>query len=757
MASPSDVTPVIFPPAGLIDPASGGYLVQPDTAALAALAADPQATTPAAVVALQLTHPVMPTPVPGVLGRPDPAANTPTSVGYSTLGWVRVVTADQNGSHDVTFLRGVPVEIVSITESEPFGWATASLRFPSVSPFEDHTQGDPAKLGDGFDIDITVVDETGAKVATLFEGFIVEREAAVEPGGAVGVTITATGALYSADQVLAKPEIVVQEKDLGTRIFERLNTAPSPRYEAINQVSTGISDLSRGNWSNLLTGYVQDLLATATTADGQNQWTIGMNPGRLPVVKLKDRTTVHHAVTLGTPGVSVRLHKDVTQSTTTLYGYGVDDSNRAFGNIRLPNRDQSDDNAAFPFTDASRALQQGDTDNGTDSGDGVSVIQRRLRRAGYAVEVTGTFNIPTRKAVEAYQASQGLTVTGTVSGQTWTWMFTGDGGGANALAGAYYAPFSTIPEVERNIHNTSGQYVQDNPAWDVTRVRVERWRAFPDGTSKFDAVRAARAEIARDSEAGWTGTIGLQVDPDTTTGRWGIRAGENIRVDGWEGGSLLLHIASVSRASDGTVTLDVDSKARDLLTLDAIERRDRVNTGPARRAGLKRRSETPPDTPVIDSEIAGWIDDTWCTAGEWTIRKVPVGNDGNIINARFNATIPTRFSVAMFAKEITPATLTSLVANPLMYRVDGLHPFPGSESTADTLLNLGFLTALGGPEQAAGFWPGQESNGDPVTGKHRDLNISIPFESQSPPWVWLAFWVDDDCFIDGRLDLAPRR
>ena len=688
--------PVAASPAGVLNPLTSQFVVNPDPVLMAAVQAMTYGGTPQPVNAVVAVRPIMPDPATMLtaLGRPNPSTFVPTSVTSTPLGWLRVVVHDHTGAQDVTFLRGVPVQVESIREAEPFGWQSASIVFPQISPFEDPSTGDAALIQDGRNVDVHLVDLDGTVVETLFEGFIVEREAAVEERGTVGVTVTALGALYQADLVLASPRLVVNSDDIAQRLYGRLNGVPGRRYQYVprDAVVTGVKNRDNASWQPLLTGYLQDILSQATTADGSNQWTLTCAPGRRPVVRLKDRTTVHHTVTLGTPGVSVTLHRDVTQATTTLYGQGVDDGKRSYANLKLP------------FAD----------DIGPDG---------------------------------------------------------------NYLAQAWYAPMAGLAAVEPWLYDPDGEHLYNpdgtwkaNPAFDPTRVRVERWRAFADGSSKSEALAVAAAEVARDSAPDWTGTVTLRVDPEATT-RWQIHAGHNLLVRGWQGSDILLHIAQVSRAMNGTVTLSVDTKARDLLTLDAIEERNRDAVNPARRKGNPRRvSELQSSRPVIDSELAGTLTNVACPAGAWKVVRVPLGTAGTIVGIDVTTDDPTPFVVALFEGSANPLyknttrfaqRLTDVVGDPTLLRPEpapaNRQPFGGDETTQDALAELGWLDTLGGPGQRAGYFPGAEDQDDPVTGRHVDEGLSLHFESASDLWAYVAIWCVNAATVDMTISLAPQR
>ena len=147
--------------------------------------------------------------------------------------------------------------------------------------------------------------------------------------------------------------------------------------------------------------------------------------------------------------------------------------------------------------------------------------------------------------------------------------------------------------------------------------------------------------------------------------------------------------------------------------------------------------------------------------------RIPLGNKGTIVGIDIATDAPTRFALALFngSPDYTrvadfTARLEALVATPLEYRNEVLYanrqPFGGDEAIQSGLADLGFIDALGGPTQAAGYWPGAEDKGGPLTGKHKDDALSIPFNSASELWVYAAIWCEDATTVNGRITVAPQ-
>ncbi|HET9653818.1 MAG TPA: hypothetical protein VFP72_00555, partial [Kineosporiaceae bacterium] len=224
-----------------------------------------------------------------------------------------------------------------------------------------------------------------------------------------------------------------------------------------------------------------------------------------------------------------------------------------------------------------------------------------------------------------------------------------------------------------------------------------------------------------------------------------------------------LHIASAQGSmADGSMTLTVDEHARDLVTIAGILTRNRENNTDPARLPLRghRKSRQLRDTVVeFDGEsAAGVIPRHALFGGLWTVIRVPVSQAGRIAKVTAKTTGPmSPFCLAFFGDAVTPADLIAHVgAVPLTSRVDGYGPF---DWDADALTELGFLQAIGGPGQAAGYDPGYETS--PHTGSSTPLTGILnseagwDYQSSFPPWLWVAEWALDSCYIEGRVWPAP--
>ncbi len=685
--------------------------------------------------------------IPG-WGMPDPADYQPTVV-TETVGWFRVTI----GGKDVTFFRGVPVEVTEYTHGEPFGSGTATIRMPQITPFDDPAEdndggGSLPWLRTGKPVEIVLYNTAKQREKTVFEGFIVGFHSDMDgdANGDACVSVECQGALYQADHLLAQPEIVFDETDIGTVIPNLLNAVPGRRYQKMKKVDTGVTTRTQGSWEPLLTGRVQDLLATATTEDGLGQWTIKMNPGRKPRLELKDTETVDWTVYNGAPGVSINVSRDITQAPTQIFGRGVDKGGDGWANLKTPGFNPDVD--PYPYASTSTPI------NSSSSSTLKEKINTRLRELGYNKVPSGsTWTTDTTKAVEHWQRAYGEDVTGVVRGQTWTSLFYR--GDPDDLKNAYYAPLAGLSVTEPYEYNSTGKITGTNSGFNPDRLRIERFHTYGEGASKAKAKLWAEAELERDKIAGWTDTITLTTDP-VEGSKWKILAGDNIQVVNWQGQSTkLFHVVEVAASpQENRVTLTVDTRSRDMLTIDAIRDRNRQAKNPARRPGLSRRNELQPGRPTLDSELVGHVNAA-CEAAKWSVCRVPLGTEGDIVKVVFDSDPATPFVAAFFGSNVTPKMLVNNVGDPFTEVSAGVNPFPGDEATSEWLESQGVIDVLGGPDQRAGYYPGKESEGDVVTGKHRDRSITLNFQSARPPFVWVAVYTEDPAMVTGRLYIAP--
>ena len=233
-----------------------------------------------------------------------------------------------------------------------------------------------------------------------------------------------------------------------------------------------------------------------------------------------------------------------------------------------------------------------------------------------------------------------------------------------------------------------------------------------------------------------------------------IEPGSKLTLVGYEQANRVLHITSVERDwANLSVTLTVDEKSRDAMTVAQIRERDRESRKtPARRPGnLNKRSTNEVDQVVpFDGESgAGRIPKHALFGGLRTVIRIPVSELGRVALVDFQTSSPaTKSCVLLFGAPITPAHLIQYVgANPLALD-------DPTQTHRDVLEDrFGYIEGWGRKGDAGGYFPKGEGN-QALNGRLRDTG-GFEYVSAKPPWIWVAEWVPNSCLIEGRILPAP--
>lgn len=462
------------------------------------------------------------------------------------------------------------------------------------------------------------------------------------------------------------------------------------------------------------------------------QWTLALD-GRRPVMRVKDVQTVHYSVRPGTQGVKVALKRDLRDAPNRFYGEGIDPDGNRWRNLRFPNL-RPDGAPVFGGTE----LKVGST-----AADVAKWEREMNERWSTAIAIDGRFSQSDANECRRFQRQAGLPETGTVNASTWAAVFAvGTNGGD--LDGARQDPLDADPATEPFLYNAMGTKTGPNPAYAPKKVVVETYENYGARVYKWEAMVSAAARRRRESAMPWHGTIVFESDPPGVS-RFDIREGQNVKVLGWRAGDVLVHVAKVKVDwTAGTVTLDVDQGARDWLTLAAMRQRLRDSDQPTKQRTYRNSSSRviPDDKAVVDAEGgAGVIPRHAITAGQWNVLRIPLAASGTIRLADFTTDNVTtaKLSAAIFDRPTTAVSLQARGGSPLD---DGYWDLFDD--------NWGLIDAWGGFQQAGGYWPGRESDDDPITGRTRDLGQWY-YASTRPPWMWVALWCNVTTFVQGRI------
>jgi hypothetical protein len=253
---------------------------------------------------------------------------------------------------DISRVRGIPTVINSVTFTEPFGPAEASLTFPAVSPLEPlgfgsqdlwwlqpdadveiyWTPTDPVFLGwanwvnDASFADLEAYQGRRPLTALCWEGFVSGFDWRVGSGDSV--TVTCTGAMRMLDYRVSKritTAVPMPFEQALTKAFTDANAAHNTRLGPLNvhllpsspvyqntrrfingkwydkkpwymqpnglqpgQRWSGLLTREMGNWGKLLSDYIAMLLKVMYTETGQ--YTLQLDPGRIPVLRHRNNT-----------------------------------------------------------------------------------------------------------------------------------------------------------------------------------------------------------------------------------------------------------------------------------------------------------------------------------------------------------------------------------------------------------------------------------------------------------------------------------
>lgn len=675
------------------------------------------------------------------------------------------VTPPGGAAVDVTYFRDIPTQVNSYAFSDPFGPSTAEIAFPQISVFDTLGSGELSWLvpeanidiywqavDDPTDLDIDDPPDKGSLI-TLWEGYIASLAYSAGDDSSA-VSVQCKGALFQADNYKAYPqypptpipyELLIRD-GLDPKTHPSLRTAkttvsfpanwttkvPDPAAEPAylrpygvkkGDNWTGLTTRSTGSWNSMLTGFIQGLLSLMYTKDG-SQWTVMLNPGRRPELRVRQ---IMHAPDDNTlevwatqPGVSLSLTEDWTQVANVYYGTGTDTSGVQFSNASVN-------------TDGSRTS---------------------------------------------------------------------------------YAPFAAMRQVHPATNAT-------NKWFDHGMMRHETQVNFDQGISPAAAAAVALNQLQRSAHPGHTGSVTVKVDltqNGETFSRFKIKTGMQILVHGFKGmpAGLLLHIAQVQvNVNDASVELTVDSKFRDLLTIQQVQARSRdaLSTLRALKVGafspviqdLRKPWSYAHGSGVIPSSPAGadpngtslftkyasgsdvfpwttltrkypprthphWyastykarsdkFDNNWATtkdgygvpclfAEDGTIRLFQFAAydaDGNVMPIRFHVSFYTASGIGMTSMPKIPGASDSpgYLASLKSHAGQRYPFFPGAFETVDangapkgptdnTQKDQSFVVGWGNYYQGAGYYPGLQTEGGKPTGMLVDESTWTFSTTQDP-------------------------
>ena len=476
---------------------------------------------------------------------------------------------------DVTSFRGVPTSIDSYSSGDPFGDSTAQFTFGAITPFDDFTEPDLFWLQDYANVDLYwlpavpyapqyagyakaidtlsgqldvvtpswLLDSGGNKTAPnqvkIWEGFLISPEVTADESNAQ-LQVSCQGALFQLDHYLQKPFYPAQPWPLEKLIADVFDHARKPNLRT-GPLTPAYIQFPAG-WSDKVPAF------TARTP-----YTPVAKPGSLWTGYTSRQTGAwDHALT--------GFVQDQLTVMITSAKQGVASGNQwTLQHLRAGQGSGAGRQPVLQVRDRFRPPD----------------VQCWVGQPGVRLQLT-------RDGTQAENVIYGQGTS--VDGVTWrNAVISNDGSRTD------YLPLAADPAVYP---------AQNNPRFHPGRFVTESNTIFDAGFSQAQAADTAQQMLHRDADPGWTGTVTLSTDPRSPAGtvvsRWQLHAGITLLLQGFAGTGARgypLHVSAVEAdPNQGTVQLTVDSRYRDLLTLDQARERTRDPLTPTKMLQVNRAS-----------------------------------------------------------------------------------------------------------------------------------------------------------------------
>lgn len=486
-------------------------------------------------------------------------------VDNNQIGYFRIFATPPGGKiREITVFRGAPIVINDAATADPFTDTTASLSASQITIFDTPGFGDLDWMVPDADIDIVWQNYGPYDYDWRWEGFLVSYDFNFDASSS-GFTIDLKGALFGLDDYLAKPS------------FPR---RPIPYEILIKRAFDQIAHPSR--LGELKVTFPPDWKTKVPEFD---------EPSYLSMLKPAGVTTGQKwsGLTSRSTGSWEPVLSGFCQSLlTTMFDEGSSQWSIRNNGYRNPEL-------------YLRRPPTADSD---------AILEVVLGSPGVGFSGSKDFSQRANTVFGQGKDEAGITFSGMAVSPD----------GSNT----HFEPYAWSPKV----YPRTG-----NPSLNRATKPKETMIRFTDGLDETAATRVAEAQLQRFSDPGVTGTITLQTDPRTADGqpfpRMLIKAGRTIRVIGLLGikEGLLVHITQAAvNFNDLTVTLTVDSKYRDVLTVDEVRSRTRDALSPLRALQTGKYSNTIQDLlyPWSYREGSGIIPSgAGLSAKEFFLEKIP--------------------------------------------------------------------------------------------------------------------------------------
>lgn len=450
------------------------------------------------------------------------------------LGYFRIFARPPGGQRrEITIFRGAPIVLESAVFSDPFTHQTARLSLPQVTIFDTPGSGDLDWLVSDSDIDIVWQNTGEYEYDWRWEGFIVSYQFGMD-GNSSTFNLDLKGALYGLDDYLAIPSYPKRPIPYEILIAQAFDQRAHPAHLGQFRV------LWPNNWNTKVPEYSDKAYLSflkpwgVTTGQKWTGFTSRSTGTWEPLL-------TGHVQSL----ISVMFAEGGAQWTVRNRGH------------RRPEL-------------YLRSIPEPDSMN---------IIEVVLGSPGIAFSGSKDY---TQRATVIY--GQGVDD----AGISYSGMVVSPDGKTTS-----YKPFAYQPQVWPR---------KDNPNFNRNIKPKETMIRFQDGVDQVSASKIALGQLQRFSEPGVVGTITLTADVRYADGylcpRMLIQEGDTVRIKGLFGipEGLLVHvITATADFSNLTMTLEVDSKYRDQLTVEEVKARTRDALTPLRALQVGKYANTVQD------------------------------------------------------------------------------------------------------------------------------------------------------------------
>jgi hypothetical protein len=355
---------------------------------------------------------------------------------------------------------------------------------------------------------------------------------------------------------------------------------------------------------------------------------------------------------------------------------------------------------------------------------------------------------------------------GVMDYKTWRALYDLDVTG-NSLRWSHIEPSAQLDVVRKWDRSGSGAVMRINPKYDESVLKVDRNIDYGSGFTKKQQDRFSERTLRRSGRKNWVGTIsfpegglvrgfhrpGDPFDSSYVFPARDLRPGENIWLPLFDGGTRV-HVSTVRVGTDGKVSADVDTRARDSKEVWEIVQRNRESRkDPGRGLNQPTSSTISKDSIGIWDEVGGLLgDNVKMDANTWTVFPIVAGQEGTVRYLRIITNPFAQFVTAVFGDVIYEERLASMIGNPLTKA--GTKKW-SIQSVRDELVKTNNLLYVAGDYQnPCGYYPKQKSGEDdagnpvsaPLTGQWQD-EAGFSYHTTEHPVLYVAVYVDRNTVV----------